>query len=127
MPEKLICAVLEMEYGSAEDMDRSAEKFKACPHVTFWATRGDHVHVVLILPEGMKWWAEYIGEHPGRTFGGENASLVFPEMVHQPSKLEMLIPKELGERSPCDAYCPSCPSYVRCLGCPATIHYKGER
>ena len=127
MPEKLICALLEMEYDSAKDADKSAEKFKDCPHVTFWAKRGNHAYIMLTLPEGMRWWAEYISKHPARTLGGKKASLIFPEKVHQPSKLKMLIHEELGERSPCGSYCPSCPSYVRCKGCPATIHYKGER
>lgn len=100
MLETMICAVVGIEYDSKKEADRSAEKFKECPHIGFWATWGNRAHIVLILPERKRWWAAYIEEHPGTTFGGKNANLVFPDRVHQPSMLEMRIPGDLGERAP---------------------------
>ena len=127
MPETLICGVLSLEFDSLEKAAKSAEKLRDCPHIWFWATKGSTAHIVLTVPEGKKWWAEYIADHPERTFGGNKADLIFQDRVHQPQMLEMRIPSELGERTPCGSHCPSCPSYIRCIGCPATIPYKRER
>jgi len=125
MTETLIIGILELEFDSEKEAVRSAEKFSDCPHVLFWATTGSNAHIVLAVPERKKLWAEYITEHPEQTFGGKKTNLIFPDQIHQPSELKMRIPSARGDRAPCGSYCPTCPSYKQCSGCPATIHYDG--
>lgn len=126
MTETLIGGILDIEFDSKKEEARSAEKFSDCPHVLFWTTSGGNAHIVLVVPERKRFWAEHVTEHPEQTFWGKKGVLVFPDEIHQPSELKMRVPSELGDRTPCGTSCPTCPSYQRCLGCPATIHYSGE-
>lgn len=122
----MLYGILHIMYPSREAAERSTERYKDCPHVFFWATEGHDAYVMLALEEEQRFWAEYIRDHPERTFGGTKAELVFAEKVYhlEPS---MRIPDGLGDVSPCDSNCASCPSYGNpCGGCPATVHYSSK-
>jgi len=122
----MLCGVLYMEYDSPEEAERYARRFAACPHVAFWATKEGRAYVLLVVPEEDRYWPEYIGEHPRETFGGVKADLVLADKVYYPN-LEMRIPDEPGDISPCGSNCAECPAYLgsSCRGCPATVHFKG--
>jgi len=113
-----------LEYDSHDSAVSSARKFGGCPHVAFWATNGSHAYIILAIDESKRFWAEYVAEHPEKTFGGVKADLVFPDEVYTPLSQRKL-PDELLEISPCGSNCATCPAYENCPGCPATVHYKG--
>ncbi len=120
----ILHGILHMEYDSPESAERSARRYGGCPRVAFWATRGSDAYIILRVGDDERFWAEYIGEHPEKTFGGRKAELVFAENIHRPIP-ELREPEELGDVSPCGSRCATCPYYATCKGCPATIHYKG--
>lgn len=120
---EMLCGILHMEYDSPEAAEKSVRKYWKCPCVTFWATKGSDAYIILVVPEAERYWAEYVAEHPRQTFGGGKAELVFADKVYRP-ELEMNIPDELGDVSPCGSNCATCPGYSTCTGCPATVHYK---
>lgn len=122
--DNMICGIIHIEYSPLEEAERSARKFEGCPHVMSWAIKGNMAYVQLVLPDGKRWWAEYIEEHPEQTFGGSRVELVFADNVLKPA-LKMLIPEVLDDISPCGASCSTCPVYSRCMACPATVCYKG--
>jgi hypothetical protein len=125
--EKLIPAFLEGEAKSVEKANKIAESYENCPYVAFMATTEKHVYIIYFLPEKQKWWVEFIEKKPQNTLGLEKAKLIFPQKIFFPKKTKMRLPKEKTEIAPCgSAECPTCPSYEKCLCCPATIHFKGK-
>lgn len=107
---EMLCGLLHMEYDSPEAAERSVRKYWKCPHVAFWAAKGSEAQIILVVPEAMRHWAEYIGENPRQTFGGVKADLVFAGKVYRP-ELEVNIPDELVGLSPCGTNCATCPGY----------------
>jgi hypothetical protein len=124
MADDTLYGVLYMEYDSPEAAEMSARRYGGCPHIAFWAAKGSRAYIVLAMDEAKRFWAEYVAEYPEETFGGVKADLVFADEVHTPLPGVML-PRELGEVSPCGSDCATCPAYDNCPGCPATVHYKG--
>ncbi|UCD44192.1 MAG: hypothetical protein JSV27_08625 [Candidatus Bathyarchaeota archaeon] len=115
-------ALLQIKYSSEKDADDSGRRYAPCPHVALWAVEGTEARVVLHLPEDKSFWAEYIAEHPEKTFGGEAAALTFFDRVHRSPEPRQH--KRLSDVSPCGSDCATCPAYESCPGCPATVHYK---
>jgi hypothetical protein len=123
--ERLITASLIGKAKSAEIADKIAKSYKNCPYVAFLASEGSQIYIVYFLPKKQRWWVETIEEKPQFTLGLEKAEVVFPEKLYFPDvmKMRLLNNKQV---SPCGANCSKCPAYVRCLGCPSTVHYKGK-
>lgn len=124
--EKLIPVLLEGEAKSANTANKIAEAYQGCPYVAFMATKNNQVFITYFLLEKQRWWVEYIEKKPQTTLGLEKANLTFPEKLFFPNKMKLRLPKKRTEPSPCNSDCAKCPAYDKCLGCPATIHYKGK-
>ncbi|MGD2201603.1 MAG: hypothetical protein PVJ38_08240 [Candidatus Bathyarchaeota archaeon] len=120
----LISVYLSMVYDSARKAARSAQRFSGCPQIMFWGLEGRTSHILLVVPEEKRFWAEYIAEHPASTFGGVEADPVFFDTVFHPLPT-IIAPGKLTDTSPCGSFCSSCPVYCDpCTGCPATIHHR---
>ncbi|MCS7364282.1 MAG: hypothetical protein NDF54_02435 [archaeon GB-1867-035] len=110
--------------GEAESNGKASQimrKYGECPYMIFKGVRQSKVYILFHLPVRQGWWIKYVEEHPEETFGLLNVKLVYLDVVDFRASGGRL---NRGERSPCGAICPDCPSYSKCLGCPATIHYK---
>jgi len=124
--ETLIPVFLEGEANSVQTANKIAESYQNCPYVAFMATKTSQVFILYFLPWKQRWWVEYIEKEPKTTLGLERAKLTFPERLFFPEKMKLHLPKNKAELSPCNSDCVKCPGYNRCLGCPATIYYKGK-
>jgi len=124
--DKLIPVFLEGEAKSVEISIKIAKAYQNCPYVAFMATKANQIFIAYFLPEKQRWWVEYIEEKPQTTLGLEKAKLTFPEKLFFPKKMKLRLPKRKVAISPCNSDCRKCPGYNKCLGCPATIHYKGR-
>jgi len=124
--ERLIPVLLEGEANSVQAANKIAESYQNCPYVAFMATTAKQVFIIYFLPEKQRWWVEYIEKKPRNTLGLEKAKLTFPNEMFFPKKMKLRLPKNEAEISPCNSDCVKCPGYSKCLGCPATIHYKGK-
>jgi len=124
MEEKLICALLNGEAKDKEKAKHIAESYKNCPYINFMATKENLFFATFFLPEKQRWWIEYIEEKPKETFGLEKAKVIIVNDVEYPKRLKMRLSKKPRTISPCGTNCKTCPSYEKCLCCPATIFYK---
>jgi len=124
--KKLIPVFLEGEAKSVEISSKIANAYQDCPYVAFMATKANKIMIVYFLPEKQRWWVESIEKKPQTTLGLEKANLVFPERLIFPKKMKLRLPKRKAAISPCNSDCMKCPAYNKCLGCPATINYKGK-
>lgn len=127
MGEPLICAILSGKTEKAEHAENAARHFIACPYVYFMATHGAEVHAALFLPAQQRWWIEYVEKDPQGTFGLQTARVTFVDHIQYPARLTMRMPKTPQQTAPCGASCATCEAYDKCLGCPATRFYKGQR
>lgn len=125
MGEKIICALLFGEAETEEKAKQIAESYKNCPYIHLMATKENRLFASFFLPEKQCWWIEYIENKPKETFGLENAEVTFVEDVQYPTQLKVRLPQELQKISPCGSNCNTCSAYEKCLGCPATVFYKG--
>lgn len=123
--DTLICAVLTGEVACKEKARRVATRYRDCPYVRIMVTEGKHLYAVLFLPERQRWWIEHVAENPQGTFGLSKAKVAIADWVQYPERLSIRSVKDAGDLSPCRSSCKPCPSYRRCLGCPATVFYKG--
>jgi len=87
--------------------------------VHFWGNRGEEATIILKVPEGRRFWSDYILDHPAETFGGLEASLTYMDKVYAPRLIEVGYEKVEGDTSPCGSVCRKCTSLGRCGGCPA--------
>ena len=124
MEEKLICALLVGKAKTQKKAEHIARSYENCPYINLMATRENQLFATFFLPEKQRWWIEYTEEMPRETFGFEKAKVTIMGEVQYPKQLKMRLPKEPKKFSPCGANCGTCPSYEKCLGCPATIFYK---
>jgi len=124
---KLFPVFLEGDAKTVEEANKIAERYQYCPYVAFMATTENRVHITYFLPEEQRWWVEEIEKEP-RHLGLEKVKLVFPQKTYFPKEMNIHLPQEKTATHPCSPEsqidCSKCPGYSRCLGCPATIHYK---
>lgn len=127
MSQPLICALLSGKAEKAEYAETAARHFMSCPYVYFMATHGVDVYATLFLPAQQRWWIEYVEKDPEGTFGLKTAQVTFVNQIQYPTRLAMRVPKTPQQSAPCGANCANCEAYEKCLGCPATRFYKGQR
>jgi DNA-binding Lrp family transcriptional regulator len=126
----ILLAILAMEVESSEALEKLVEKFERCPRIVkFFVTTGGYNLFALI-------WAEDL--HSLESVTLEKCSLrsqpgirryeVYPvQEVYYDSYVDISV-AEKGDKAPCGVDCLSCSRYKaeKCLGCPATQHYRGR-
>ena len=122
--EGLICALLAGEADTEEKAEGIAKTYGSCPYVSLMATKENKLFATFFLPEKQRWWIEYAGRKPRKTFGLEKADVTIVDEVQYPKEVKQKLPKIPQKTSPCGANCGNCPAYEKCLGCPATVFHK---
>jgi len=120
----IICALLYGEAKTADDADRTAGRYGSCPYVYLMATRGRQLFATFFLPKEQRWWIEYVEKNPEETFRLEKARVTLVDNVEYPKRLEARRTEKAQTIAPCGSNCGECPSFERCLGCPATVFHK---
>ncbi|MEM0314455.1 MAG: AsnC family transcriptional regulator [Candidatus Bathyarchaeia archaeon] len=129
---KLFPAVVLLEMESAEAMQKLLERFKDCPRVIhIFKTIGGYNLIALVVAENQDTLESISIEKCSlRSSAGIRRSEFYPiGEVHFSPFLpvrEHLTHKEM-ETAPCNVDCRPCIRYAdgKCVGCPATIHYRG--
>jgi len=111
--------VLWMRFESPNRAEAAGARFSRCPKVQFWGRSGAEAFIVLKVPEGGRFWSDFIGDNPGASFGGVEARLTYLDDVHVPPEVQVGTEKVDGGVSPCGSVCRTCPSLERCGGCPS--------
>jgi Lrp/AsnC family leucine-responsive transcriptional regulator len=124
---KFYIAKVEM---TAKDPWKVLDFFKNCPiYLNGLITSGRHNLCLFFISEKLQAIESCINHHIRR-----NPNVVDVEfnVVITPAK-DLVVPVKLwnekGDKSPCGKRCTEQPCYTseKCLGCPATIFYKGTR
>ena len=53
-------AALYMLFESSEKAKVSAERFKLCPKIHFWANCEESAYIILKVPDEQKFWSDYV-------------------------------------------------------------------
>jgi DNA-binding Lrp family transcriptional regulator len=131
-PLKLCAAILFLEIESAEAMHKLLERFRNCPRVVhIFTTLGGYNLIALTVAENQETLesisiekcslrsSEGIRRSEFYPIGNINYSPFLPVREH-------LTHKE-RTTTPCNVDCRPCSRYKaqKCVGCPATIYYRG--
>jgi len=110
-----------MRFNSKEKARASAERFKDCPKVHFWANNDDSAYIILKVPDDQKFWSDFVGENPEKSFGGIEAQITYLDDLFTPESIDVSYEKIEGDTAPCGSMCKTCPTFGTCPGCPALI------
>jgi len=129
---KLYPAIVLMEVESAEKMQNLLERFKNCPRVVqIFKTIGGYNLIALVIAEDRDTLESISIEKCSlRSSAGIRRSEFYPigDIYFAPFLpiREYLTHKD-KHIAPCNVDCKTCTRYLneKCVGCPATIHYKG--
>lgn len=129
---KLHPAIVLLEMESAEAMRNLLERFKDCPRVVhIFKTIGGYNLIALVVAEDQDTLESISIEKCSlRSGAGIRRSEFYPigEIYFTPflNIREYLANKGMGT-APCNVDCKPCARYLnrKCVGCPATIHYRG--
>jgi len=129
---KLFPAIVLIEMESAEAMQKLLERFKDCPRVVhIFKTIGGYNLIALVVAEDRDTLESISIEKCSlRSSAGIRRSEFYPigDIHFAPF---LLIREHLTHKgrntAPCHVDCKPCARYIngKCVGCPATIHYKG--
>lgn len=130
---KLFPAVVLLEMESGEAMQNLLERFKDCPRVVhIFKTLGGYNLIALVVAEDQDTLESISVEKCSlRSSVGIRRSEFYPigDIYFSPflSVREFLTHKE-RDKAPCNVDCRPCARYIdgKCVGCPATVHYKGS-
>jgi DNA-binding Lrp family transcriptional regulator len=124
-------AMLFLEMESGEAMQAVLERFRNCPRViNFFTTLSGYNLVALVMAEDEgALECESMEKCALRSAKGIRRSEFSPiRNVHYTPFLNLRFPTKIHEGpAPCGADCLSCRGYqsTKCVGCPATVHYRG--
>ena len=124
-------AMIFLEMESSEAMQAILDRFKDCPRViNFFTTLGGYNLVALVMAEDKSVLeCESMEKCSLRSANGIRRSEFFPiRSVDYSPFLNLRLPTEVKTGSaPCGVDCLSCRGFqsMKCVGCPATEHYKG--
>ena len=129
---KLSPAIVLLEMESAEAMQKLLDRFKNCPRVVqIFKTIGGYNLVALVVAEDQDTLESISIEKCSLRSGtGIRRSEFYPvsDIYFSPFLpiREFLTHKEM-DIAPCNVNCRPCIRYVneRCVGCPATVNYRG--
>jgi DNA-binding Lrp family transcriptional regulator len=129
---KLFPAIVLLEMENAEAMQNLLNRFKDCPRVIhIFKTMGGYNLIGLVIAEDQDTLESISVEKCSlRSSAGIRRSEFYPisDIYFSPylSVRENLTHRERTV-APCNVDCIPCPRYKdeKCVGCPATIHYRG--
>lgn len=129
---KLFPAMVLLEMESGEAIKNLLERFKDCPRVVqIFKTIGGYNLIALVVAEDLDTLESISIEKCSlRTGAGIRRSEFYPiGGIHFSPYLQIrehLTHKNM-RNAPCDVDCKSCTRFAegKCVGCPATIHYRG--
>ncbi len=129
----LHAAVVMVEIESSEAMQRLLERFRDCPRVVNIFTTLGGFNLIAIVVADDKDTLESISVEKCslRSSEGIRRSEFYPIGNIQYSQYlpirEYLVQKQ-KEQTPCNVDCKTCSRYnaKKCVGCPATIYYRGR-
>jgi DNA-binding Lrp family transcriptional regulator len=129
---KLFPAIVMLEMESVEAMQNLLDRFKDCPRVVYiFKTIGGYNLIALVIAENQATLESISIEKCSlRSGGGIRRSEFYPigDIYFSPflSVREHLTHKERTV-TPCNVDCRPCTRYKdeKCVGCPATNHYRG--
>ncbi|MGB9960392.1 MAG: AsnC family transcriptional regulator [Candidatus Bathyarchaeales archaeon] len=129
---KLHPAVVLLEMENADAMQRLLERFKDCPRVVqIFKTIGGYNLIALVVAENQDTLESISIEKCSlRSSVGIRRSEFYPigEVHFSPFlPVREYLTHKGKETAPCNVDCRPCMRYVngKCVGCPATLHYKG--
>ncbi|MHA1658694.1 MAG: AsnC family transcriptional regulator [Promethearchaeota archaeon] len=103
--------------------------YKDCPRTIFLTkTTGDYNILTIMLAENSDVQESELGQCAIRIHSGIRRSKVITgEVPIKPNFIQCTPPERNRETAPCGPNCAKCKRYQeeKCLGCPATKHYKG--
>jgi len=113
---------------TANDVPKVLESLEKCPlYLNCFLTSGRHNMTCLLIGENMRSIMSCVDSRLRQNLPVENIEF---DMIVTPTRPLIVPVKPKMEKkavTPCGAECSTCTFYTsdRCLGCPASIHYKG--
>ena len=127
---KLECptAALTLETEGVDERRRIEKTLARCPRVIMMLRLTEKANLMVTLygedQDSLRSTIESIGSWPGANILGVSHAEppLYPETFRVP------VTNEKVTIAPCGKDCSECPNYVikECLGCPVTIHYRGQ-
>ncbi len=125
---KLVLVFIEVD--NEEHLADIVEKFKDCPRIVFLASMVGGYNLVALMVAEDDYVLKCISTVCAvrRMQGIRRSEVYLIADIVKPKYLPVKITyeKKIG-KTPCRRDCSTCPRYISnmCLGCPATIHYRG--
>ncbi len=129
---EILTAIVAMELESSEALEKMLNKFKNCPRIIkFFVTTGGYNLFALIFAEDYHSLESVSLEKCSlRSQEGVRRFEMYPiQEVHYEPFLDLkVVPEKKLKYAPCGVHCGDCKRYEenRCLGCPATVYYRGK-
>ncbi len=118
------------EVVSDDYVDELLKRFRECPRIiAMFKVIGEYNLAVLAYAEDESVLNAILGTCMLRTAEGIRRSIVVPiTTVLMGNYLKLKIPEKKLKVTPCGLDCSRCRKYLsnECVGCPATIHYRGK-
>jgi DNA-binding Lrp family transcriptional regulator len=127
---KLECptAALTVETEGVEERRRIEKTLARCPRVIMMLRLAEKANLMVTLygedQDSLRSTIESIGSWPGANI----LSVSHAEPPLYPETFRVHVTNEKEAIAPCGKDCSECPNYMikECLGCPVTIHYRGQ-
>jgi len=127
---KLECptAAITVETEGVEDRRRIEKTLARCPRVIMMLRLAVKANLMVTLfgedQDSLRSTIESISSWPGANILSVNHA----EHPLYPENFTVPVTNEKEAIAPCGKDCSECPNYVikECLGCPVTIHYRGQ-
>jgi DNA-binding Lrp family transcriptional regulator len=127
---KLECptAAITVETEGVEERRRIEKTLARCPRVIMMLRLAEKANLMVTLfgedQDSLRSTIESISSWPGANILGVNHA----EPPLYPENFTVPVTNEKEVIAPCGKDCSECPNYVikECLGCPVTIHYRGQ-
>ena len=127
---KLECptAVVTVETEGVEQRRKIEKTLARCPRVIMMLRLAEKANLMVTLygedQDSLRSTIESIGSWPGAHVLGVNHA----EPPLYPDTFRVPVTNQKEDIAPCGKDCSECPNYLikECLGCPSTIHYKGQ-
>lgn len=127
---KLECptATITVETEGVEERRRIEKNLARCPRVIMMLRLDEKANLMVTLygedQDSLRSTIESIGSWPG----GNIIGVKYAEPPLYPETFKVPVTNDKESITPCGKDCSECPNYVikECLGCPVTIHYRGQ-
>jgi Lrp/AsnC family leucine-responsive transcriptional regulator len=126
-------AMILLEMEDADAMHEIMKRFKDCPRVVhFFKTIGGYNLIVLVIAEDQNTLDSISVEKCSlRSSPGIRRSEFYPisdNEFTQYLQIREYLTHQGKDRTPCNVDCTTCTRYEakKCVGCPSTVHYRGQ-